>query len=66
MAPTPTHRLADIALGDSGPLEHFVRTRRAEGRSWRLVARDLYESTGQNIDITYETLRAWFPDEVTA
>ena len=56
---TPTHRLADLLLGDDGPLETFVRSRRP--RSWRLIARDLYEAT--NLDLTYETLRSWFPDE---
>jgi hypothetical protein len=57
---TPNHRLADILLGDDGPLENFVRTRRATGRAWRLIARDLYEAT--DLDLTYETLRSWFPD----
>ena len=28
--------------------------RRAQGRAWRLIARDLYEEVG--LDITYETL----------
>lgn len=60
IAPTATHRLADSLLGDDGPLEDFVRIRRVDGRSWRLIARDLYERT--EIDVTYETLRSWFPD----
>ena len=59
---TPTHRLADALLGEDGPLETFVRTRRAKGRAWRLIARDLYEVTDNEIDVTYESLRAWFPD----
>lgn len=62
---TPTHRLADALLGEDGPLEAFVRTRRAKGRAWRLIARDLYEATGREIDVTYESLRAWFPDAAT-
>lgn len=62
---TRTQRLADLLLGDAGPLEHFIRTRRAEGRAWRLIARDLYEATDHEIDVTYETLRSWFPDEPT-
>lgn len=60
---TPTLRLADLLLGDQGPLEEFVRSRRASGRAWRLVARDLYEATNREVDVTYETLRSWFPDE---
>lgn len=56
-------RLLDLLLGDDGPVEHFVRSRRTEKRSWRLIARDLYDTTGE--DVTYETLRSWFPDEAT-
>lgn len=59
---TPSHRLADHLLGGDGPLESFVRTRRSDGRAWRLIARDLYDATDQQVDVTYETLRAWFPD----
>jgi hypothetical protein len=65
-AKTPTHRLADLLLGGAGHLEQFVRVRRAEGRSWRLIARDIYEATDSQIDLTYETLRSWFPDELEA
>ncbi len=63
MAPTPTARLADILLGDSGPLETFVRERRAAGRSWRQIERDLYRATDGEVDVTFETIRSWFPDE---
>lgn len=52
-------RLADHKL--NGKLEDFVRTRRADGRSWRLIARDIWQAT--DVDVTYETLRGWFPDE---
>lgn len=58
--PTRTRQLADLLLGGDGTLETFVRSRRADGRAWRLVARDLYEQT--DLDLTYETLRGWFPD----
>lgn len=64
---TPTRRLADILLGDDGPLGQFViarRVRPAPGRprrSWRLIARDLLEATGGEIDLTGESLRQWFP-----
>ena len=62
MAPTRTAQLADLLLGDAGPLETFVRSRRAEGRSWRLIAQDLYEATGREVNLAYETLRGWYPD----
>lgn len=60
---TATHVLADHLLGAEGPLEDFVALRRSEGRAWRLIARDLYEATDCKVDVTYETLRSWFPDE---
>lgn len=59
---TPTVRLAEVLLGGDGALEEFVSSRRPQ-RSWRLLARDLYEATDGQIDVTYETLRSWFPDE---
>lgn len=61
---TVAHLLADELLGTDGPLERFVQERRTEGRSWRLIARDLYEATETKVDITYETLRSWFPDPI--
>lgn len=60
--PTPTQRAADHILG--GTLAEFVASRRVEGRSWRLIARDLMEATG--IDVTHETIRGWFSDETSA
>ena len=62
MPPSATQQLVELKLG--GGLEDFIRSRRTSGRSWRLVARDVYEATG--IDVTYETLRAWYPDEQAA
>lgn len=61
---TPAHQLADLLLGDEGPLEDFVRERRAEGRSWRMIALDLYEELPElDRPIAGESLRGWFPDE---
>lgn len=58
-AGTPTQRLADHLLGE--PLEEFVRARRP-GRSWRLIARDIYEATNGDIDVTPITLASWFTE----
>lgn len=55
---SPSARLADHLL-DEG-LDEFVTNRRTSGRSWRLIARDLLEATG--VDVTYETLRSWYPE----
>jgi hypothetical protein len=58
---TPTHHLADLLLGGDGELERFVRSRRADGKSWRIVERELYEE--HDLDITHVSLRTWFPDK---
>lgn len=64
MRQTPTQRLADLILAE--PLEEFVRTRRAQNTSWRLIERDLLAATDGQVDVTYETLRSWYPDETAA
>ncbi len=56
--PTPTQRLADVLLGRS--VADYVAERRDAGRSWRLVARDLYKATNGAVDVTHETLRGWY------
>lgn len=62
MAPTATRRLADLLLG--GKFDEFVLSRRAEDppRPYRLISRDLWEATNGELDISFETLRVWFPD----
>lgn len=50
-------RLAGIILGQ--PVVEFLGKSRAQNRSWRLIARDLYEATGGQIDVTPQTLRNW-------
>lgn len=59
-----TQRLADRILGQT--VEHWVDQRRAEGRAWPKVARDLYEATDGEIDVTGETLRRWAGETVPA
>jgi hypothetical protein len=54
---TPNQRLASLILGQ--PVQSWIITRRTAGRSWRLVARDLYEATNGQIDVTHETVRNW-------
>lgn len=61
---TATQELSDLLLGR--PVEDFIVERRAAGRAWRYVARDLLEATGGRVDVTHETLRSWAPDEVPA
>ena len=52
---TPLRTLLDIKLGG---LDDFVHSRRGAGTSWRVISNDIRDQTG--IDITYETLRAWY------
>lgn len=56
---TPTQRLADVILGR--PVDEWIAERRnlPNPRSWRLLARDLYDATDGSIDVSHETLRLW-------
>lgn len=57
--PTPLYRLVEAALG--GSLADYVAERRAS-MSWRTMAADLTERTGETV--THETLRNWFVDRI--
>lgn len=57
--PTPLYRLVEARLGK--PLSEYVAERRAT-TSWRAMAADLTEKTGESV--TYETLRGWFADRL--
>lgn len=57
MARTATQRLADLLLDE--PVEAFVARKRQDGRSWRLIARDIYTLTDGQVDVTTQTLRLW-------
>lgn len=61
---TPKQQLADLLLGQS--LDEFVTSRRGQDRSWRLIARDLYERTNGQVDVTHETLRSWYGETAGA
>lgn len=54
---TPTQRLASIILGRD--VAGYIAEKRKANRTWRLIARDLYDDTNGQIDVTYETLRLW-------
>lgn len=60
---TSTKLLADLLLeqGQGRDLASFVAERRP-GKSWRIIARELYEATDRKVDITSQTLRTWFGD----
>lgn len=55
---TPTHKLANALLGR--PLESWVRARRSEGMSWRLISFELWAATDKQVMVSFETLRSWF------
>lgn len=54
---TATQRLASHLIGRD--VRDFIAERRDEHRPWRFIARDLYEATDGQIDVTHETLRQW-------
>lgn len=60
---SPTQQLATLILGQ--PLADFCRSRRPE-KSWRLIARDLYNATNGRIDVSPEMLRVWYRTEDAA
>ena len=57
MTDTPTQKLASIILGQD--VREWITQRRDEGRSWRLISRDLYEATNRQVDVTHESIRSW-------
>lgn len=59
---TPTQRLASMLIGQD--VRDFIAEKRASGRAWRFIARDLYDATDGQVDVTYETLRQWFGEAV--
>lgn len=60
MTQTPNQKLASILLGQD--VRDWIRARRDEGRSWRMISRDLYDQTNKQVDVTYEALRAWLDE----
>jgi hypothetical protein len=59
MRTNSNQQLATLILGYA--VATFVNTRRAKGASWRIVARELYEATSGQVDVTPQTLRNWTP-----
>ncbi len=55
---TPTRELAELKTGG---LDGYVADRRAAGKSWAAISRDLW--TDHQLNVSYETLRAWFGGE---
>lgn len=60
MNKTATHQLADLKLGK--PLAEYVKEKREAGVSWRRITLDLRDDI--DLDVTYESLRAWFPEQI--
>lgn len=63
---TPNRRLADLTLGR--PLEEYVAEKRTSRPrwSWRLIAQQLDEDTGGEIQLSHQTLRTWFGESNAA
>lgn len=59
--PSVLYQLVEARLGGEGKLAEYVAQHKATA-SWRTMAVDLSERTGQSVN--YETLRLWFADRV--
>lgn len=57
MVPTPKHLLADLLLDE--PLLDWLEARRPK-TSWRRLSLELRDATGGKVDVTPESLRAWY------
>lgn len=63
---TPNQRLADLLL--KRPVVDYIHEKREviPQWSWRLIARQLLDDTGGQVDVTSETLRLWYSTAPTA
>lgn len=59
--PSVLFQLLEARLGGPGALDKYVADNRASS-SWRTMAADLSERTGQTVN--HETLRLWYADRV--
>ena len=57
--PTATQQLIEVRLGR--PLRELVTEMTAEGKGWRLIAREIRRRT--EISVSHETIRTWMTDE---
>ena len=57
---TDKQQLLQVRLG--ADLESYVRISRADGQSWKVIAKRLQRQTG--VRVTFEALRHWYPDGV--
>jgi hypothetical protein len=57
--PSRLYRLIEVQL-DGASLADFVAQRRLPTKSWREIAEEIYELTGEKI--SEETLRLWFAE----
>lgn len=57
-----SQRLAALLLGE--PLEHWIRPRRGDGMSWATISRQLARLTDGQVDVSHETLRRWYGDDL--
>lgn len=54
---TDRSELAGHLLGQ--PVEDWITDKRAAGRSWRQIAKDISDATAGRIRPTHETVRSW-------
>lgn len=55
---THLRQFADHVLG--GRLDAFVAEHRAQGIGWEAIAKELWDCTDHKINLSGQTLRAWY------
>lgn len=53
----PNAVIASRILGED--VTHWINERRAAGKTWRAIQRELVAATDGIIDVVHETVRAW-------
>lgn len=56
-ADTPTQRLASLLLKQ--PIDAYIASSRAAGKSWRRISLDLAADTEGQVEVTPEAIRGW-------
>lgn len=57
MAASPVYTLTKHLLGEEP--RAWIERKRTQGRSWRMLARDLWNETDHEVDVTTQTLINW-------
>ena len=54
---TPAQLLATLLIGED--ISVWIRRRRDQGATWKIITRDIYEKTDHQLDLTQKTVQTW-------